>query len=229
MSAKANNPPFLPYEVLGLTPSASKTDIEYAYARRARETHPDRGGSEQAFRDVKRAYDILIDDAARLHYDRTGEVPGEAKHEPIVVAMGVISPIYAKVLMEMAEDDRMPAHNDVCGFLRNAIEKDIAGFKTRLKILKTTEQIARGTLGRFSKPSGDQGENLLERLTQSQLVEIAEAIKILEQQIADHDIALSLIAAYRFDHEPTWTMGTRSMDIPSWATKPFNFGGRDGR
>ncbi|WP_254537102.1 J domain-containing protein [Halomarina litorea] len=46
-------------EVLGVDPDAGEGELRRAYRRRVKETHPDRGGSEAAFRRVKEAYDHL--------------------------------------------------------------------------------------------------------------------------------------------------------------------------
>ncbi len=47
------------YEILGVKPSASQEDIEAAYRERAREAHPDTGGSKQEFLEVQEAYETL--------------------------------------------------------------------------------------------------------------------------------------------------------------------------
>ena len=45
--------------VLGVAPGASSAEIRAAYKRRALATHPDQGGSDEAFRAVQRAYERL--------------------------------------------------------------------------------------------------------------------------------------------------------------------------
>ena len=54
------------YEVLGLKMGASPEEIKKRYKIRARETHPDTGGSDEDFRKVNEAYNILK--KARLAY-----------------------------------------------------------------------------------------------------------------------------------------------------------------
>jgi curved DNA-binding protein CbpA len=48
-----------PFEVLGVDPDADDDAVERAYRRRVMETHPDQGGSLEAFRVVKAAYDAI--------------------------------------------------------------------------------------------------------------------------------------------------------------------------
>ncbi|WP_250292332.1 DnaJ domain-containing protein, partial [Frankia sp. CiP1_Cm_nod1] len=69
------------YDVLGVPPAASQAQIVAAYRRAARRTHPDTGGSEHAFRQVRRAYEVLGDPERRRDYDRrvrAHPVPGRA-------------------------------------------------------------------------------------------------------------------------------------------------------
>ena len=59
------------YALLGVHPSCSDEDIRTAFRRRAKELHPDaETGDAVAFIRLKRAYDTLIDPAARARYDR---------------------------------------------------------------------------------------------------------------------------------------------------------------
>ena len=50
-----------PFEVLGIEPGADDDEIERAYRRRVKETHPDHGGSARAFQRVRRAYEEILD------------------------------------------------------------------------------------------------------------------------------------------------------------------------
>ncbi|MST32703.1 DnaJ domain-containing protein [Acidimicrobiaceae bacterium USS-CC1] len=58
------------YEVLGVSPSADAAEIEAAYRRLLKVTHPDAGGSAALFRRVQDAYQTLINPARRASYDR---------------------------------------------------------------------------------------------------------------------------------------------------------------
>eukprot|EP00927_Polykrikos_kofoidii_P040118 TRINITY_DN34349_c0_g1_i1.p1 TRINITY_DN34349_c0_g1~~TRINITY_DN34349_c0_g1_i1.p1 ORF type:complete len:654 (-),score=129.12 TRINITY_DN34349_c0_g1_i1:31-1992(-) len=59
-----------PYEVLRLGCDATDADVRSAYRRRALETHPDKGGSADAFRQVVDAFEALCDVSRREVHEK---------------------------------------------------------------------------------------------------------------------------------------------------------------
>ena len=61
------------YEVLGVSKSASADEIKKAFRRQAVQHHPDKeGGSEEKFKEINEAYDVLKDEQKRQRYDQFG-------------------------------------------------------------------------------------------------------------------------------------------------------------
>jgi DnaJ-class molecular chaperone len=62
------------YEILGVSRKASFKDIRHAYRKLARKYHPDLNpgdkSSEEKFKQVQQAYEVLSDSAKRRMYDR---------------------------------------------------------------------------------------------------------------------------------------------------------------
>jgi len=63
------------YELLGVSPEASREEIRRAYRQLARQHHPDRGGDTSTFQAISAAHEVLSNDEQRRIYDRYGE-PG---------------------------------------------------------------------------------------------------------------------------------------------------------
>jgi len=66
-----------PYKVLGVDRKADGQEIKRAFRELAKAHHPDKGGNEEKFKEIRLAHDILTDDGKRRHYDMTGQIPGE--------------------------------------------------------------------------------------------------------------------------------------------------------
>lgn len=64
------------YSTLGISKSATKSEIKAAYRKLARKYHPDvnkQEGAEEKFKEIANAYEILSDDEKRPLYDQYGE------------------------------------------------------------------------------------------------------------------------------------------------------------
>jgi len=62
-----------PYDVLGVAPDADPETLREAYRRRAKEAHPDQGGTVAEFQRVKAAYEaVLADETAAFETEAAG-------------------------------------------------------------------------------------------------------------------------------------------------------------
>lgn len=64
------------YEVLGVKKDANADEIKKAFRRLARKHHPDAGGSEEKFKEINEAYEVLSDAEKRAQYDQYGQYFG---------------------------------------------------------------------------------------------------------------------------------------------------------
>ncbi len=66
------------YDILGVKKSASADEIKKAFRKLARKHHPDAGGSEEKFKEINEAYEVLSDPEKRKQYDQYGAYFGGA-------------------------------------------------------------------------------------------------------------------------------------------------------
>lgn len=60
------------YDILGISRDASPDAVKSAYRKMVVVHHPDKGGNEEKFKEIQKAYEILSDDKRRQMYDMTG-------------------------------------------------------------------------------------------------------------------------------------------------------------
>lgn len=61
------------YEALEVDKGASQDQIRKQYRKMAAKHHPDKGGDDEKFKEIQKAYEVLSDPEKRQQYDRYGE------------------------------------------------------------------------------------------------------------------------------------------------------------
>lgn len=61
------------YDVLGIPKESTRDEIKKAYKKLAIQCHPDKGGDQEKFKEVSKAYQVLSDDEKRRQYDQLGD------------------------------------------------------------------------------------------------------------------------------------------------------------
>ena len=61
------------YDTLGVAKGCSAADLKRGYRKQCLQHHPDKGGNEEVFKEVTKAYDILSDESKRKAYDTYGD------------------------------------------------------------------------------------------------------------------------------------------------------------
>lgn len=148
------------YEILGVTRKSSKEEIKLAYRKLAKKYHPDAThddgtSTEEIFKDVNEAYDILTNDEKRRKYDRQvnrlgyGFVPNDnplsnIRYE-IKSGAGVLSDIFTTILGFKKDDDthfsetesakNMPEKGkDINSNLEITLEEGLLGVEKKIAI-----------------------------------------------------------------------------------------------
>lgn len=124
------------YEVLEVAKDASRDEIKKAYRKKASKHHPDKGGDQQVFALISRAYETLDDPEKRDHYDRTGgEKPIANRIEQTIAGMLI------DAFMQ----------GDPIGFICARLEADRSKVKANLEACKMHTQKLRSSLETFEK------------------------------------------------------------------------------
>jgi len=162
------------YEILGVEKTATKAQIKKAYRKLAKIHHPDKGGDEDVFKNISKAYEVLTDPDKRERYDR-GEYtddyrsPNDQAHDNLTRIFDMVihghgfMADHTDLIVRMKEeinDMTLKMRNDI-----SEIEGTIKKLKSILKRLKKAD---------FLK---DYARNILSA-NEARKTQIEEAIKV---------------------------------------------------
>lgn len=185
------------YEELGIAPDASNEEIRSAFRKKAKQHHPDRGGSAEKMAKTNIAYETLITPQRRLTYDRTGEDRPVAVDK--IAEQLVISNIMAWFASERNSGDMIA---DVTSHLNNEQTKFLK------QIVDGSALVARLTKRLKKLTFRGKGYDPVRAAASKQINEVRQQIERIRDQAATHDRAKELLKNYEFEVEPpesaTW-------------------------
>jgi curved DNA-binding protein CbpA len=181
------------YRVLGVGRDATQKEIHRAYRRKAKLSHPDVGGSVEAFGELGIAYTVLSDTERRELYDRTGEI---RPPKPDTLDASAIEIIAQKLgLVIHAEQD--VTSMDVAALLEQTIREDIAERKTGVSGLRRAMDRARKLRDRVRRKAQGR-DNMLARVLDWHETTAKNNIKRHEEAIGSMQRALEILKDYSF-------------------------------
>lgn len=209
---------FDPYEALGVERDASEADVDAAFKRAAKQTHPDAGGTAEAFNQVKRAHLVLSSPDRRAEYDRTGKVDGDPADTADQVALNMIGALLGMFLTQ----DKDPFRDDLAALMVRHFLDQKEQIGKAIVQMERAESRARRMKKRFTRKG--EGENMLARMLDWKEREATEAITAHRRQQAICDRAIEMLKDYRFVRDqPDYSLlqqqaGTayRHQQAPSW-------------
>ena len=131
------------YQLLGVSRDASTADIKKAYKKLAMKHHPDRTKgdkqSEDTFKKINRAYEVLSDENARARYDQFGHagVDEQASGGEYGAGMGGFSDVFGDVFGDIfGGGQRARRGRDLQYAIEITLEEAVQGIKRSVKLTK---------------------------------------------------------------------------------------------
>ena len=126
------------YDLLGVECDATGSDIAEAFRAKAKETHPDRGGDEEAMKALVAAYTTLRDPLRRAAYDRGEETTEENAH------IAMVMQLWAQAVEADADDPFASCHDALIAECRKlaAARREADADIARLTAMRETVQQA---------------------------------------------------------------------------------------
>lgn len=177
------------YKILDIEPDASPEAVKRAYRRKAKEAHPDAGGSPETFAPVAHAYEVLSDPERRLLYDTTGQEKAPRIEDGI---QAVLLGLFREAL---AQDSDI----EVLAFVRDSLQKGGANLANQ----KRANEKQRDKLTVKREKIKTNGEpNVFHQLIDAELQNLAGEANRLEYQISVGESCLKALASYSEDWTP---------------------------
>jgi curved DNA-binding protein CbpA len=190
---------FDPYEELGLPRDASTEEIKRAGKRRRKKTHPDAGGSVDAFNRTSRALVVLSDPNLRARYDATGAMGDEpTENADRAAALGIIQAFVETALnkyitnLDPADD---PRRRDLLSEFRLQMVNEIAQAEQTVEAGKIIRETLVDIAARFkstdpARPIERMLENRL-RQHDAKTIEVGDAARVRR-------LAIEIVDKYAF-------------------------------
>ena len=181
------------YKLLGLKRGASKAEVRKAYRRKAKVSHPDKGGSAEAFSALATAHDVLSDERRRERYDATGEIVAAKPNNADVAAIEII----AQKLGLIIHSEHDVSALGIGEMIEQAIREDIA--RRQAGIADHNRAIERAARLRARvKRKADGADNTLARVLGWHERSAKDLIKKSEDAVSSMERALEILDGYSF-------------------------------
>lgn len=189
------------YEELSIPPTASLAEIKAAYRKRAKQTHPDNGGTHEKFNKTNRAYMILSNPARRSKYDATGDTEELLPDNAQAMALNVVVGFFAHVVQQYAMGGGSdPTQVDLVAIAIKQFEMQIGEMLKKKKPMEQAGKVLRDIEKRLkNKKKKSPHDALLRRSLQQQAASIATPIAEIDRTIQAHRDAIELIKHYDFE------------------------------
>ncbi|EPE94915.1 J domain-containing protein [Rhizobium grahamii] len=180
-----------PYEILGVRRDASDDQVKGAYRRRAKATHPDSGGSPDAFSRVQKAYELLQDPVRRKVFDDTGYDVELADPVDLQALM-----VVEKLVNQLTLDEREPGTFDPLARMRTDLSEEMRKARFSKRELERHAQRIEHHLERLEKrPTTD----ILGSMLRARIKAIAVAINETDAKIKANERACEMIYDYSYE------------------------------
>lgn len=171
------------YDTLDVNEDASQDEIKKAYRDKAKENHPDKGGSTEKMAEIARAYSVLSDEDKIKHYDQTGEEqerPFESKF------MALIQQYFLEVALKtlnLDQDDLIKDFREFIGNIQHNLGESKKEIKQKIKqfenIRKRIKSDKDNSISLFLDAQIDQNKGTL-KLIDNDIEFMAKAKEVLK-------------------------------------------------
>lgn len=190
-----------PYEVLGIETDASIDAIKKAFYREARKSHPDQGGSEEAFAKVKRAAETLLDPELRLQFDQNGIADEKRVDNDMAVAMQRVAEFFVQsidaIITSNTNMDSVDLVSGGIAFFNEEIGKSRSYVVKSQRLVKQYEKV-------LKRLHTKRKDDIVATMLKSQIGRLKINEELNNKDIKISEMAKEILKDYEFVAEPPW-------------------------
>jgi len=185
------------YDILGLPREAPMELIKTAYKNKAKEHHPDKGGDENDFKDLKFAYDTLRDPQCKAEYDKTGRIllTKDQIHQRTI---GELIKIFWSVVNQRLERDDALTY-DYVDLMLFAVKDAIKGYNKHNKRGEKKIQQLIAIHERLIFKGQDTSNNIISQSINAEIESMKKIIETNVNNIKILEFVLEILELYDFN------------------------------
>ena len=177
-----------PYTELDVPVDASLETIRQRYRTLAQMYHPDKGGDEETFKNIKLAYEILSDPVRRKQYDITGETTtSNAKDEAIANIVQIL--LHVVPSFNVDTDDLIKIAEMETRSMLDLVFKDIGVTERYIANLEKVSKKLR---------IKTEGENLLNSFVLNQIQQRRQELITFQHRVKVCNLMLEILKDYEY-------------------------------
>ena len=200
-----------PYDILGVARDAGEEQIKAAYRKRAKAAHPDSGGDTDAFSQLQKAYELLLDPVRRKVFDDTGydvELTDAVDLQALVAI--------EKLITDMVLDEREPGTFDPVAKMRAALLEEIRKAHFSKSELERHSNRISLHLDRLGKRPG---KDVVGHMLRARIKAIATAISETESKIGANERACDMLDGYLYVMDESHDKAESALEV-EWDDAP---------
>jgi len=177
-----------PYTELDVPVDASLETIRQRYRTLAQMYHPDKGGDEETFKNIKLAYEILSDPIRRKQYDITGETTtSNAKDEAVANIVQIL--LHVVPNFNVDQDDLIKIAEMETRSMLGHVFKDIDVTERHIVNLEKVSKKLR---------IKTEGENLLNSFVLNQIQQRRQELTTFQHRVRVCNLMLEILKDYEY-------------------------------
>ena len=187
------------YEELGVEHDASEADIRAAYRRRAKQAHPDAGGTADEFERINRAKLVLLNSSRRQKYDETGKIDDSAD-DSLARAMNVVSNVIDEVLATIERKGGDIMNFDVVEDAKRVLDGRIRTSENHIVQSRNTIKTLKNIIKRFHTKKKN-APNRLASLFEARLKSAEDVLRNNQEIVASMKRAYEILSEHTFEYD----------------------------